>query len=57
MIDHEAAADHGGWLVLAIASPAVYLLLSVRYWFSSPSIGITIGGAAIYAGLLGHALT
>lgn len=57
LLDLEDAATHAGWLSLAIAAPAVYLALSVRYWFRSPTIGITVGGLAIYAGLIGHAIT
>lgn len=56
VVDLDAAASHVGWLSLAIAAPAVYLVLSVRYWFTSPSVGIAIGGALIYSGLLGHVM-
>lgn len=55
-IDLEQAASNPGWVVLAVAAPMTYLVLSMRYWFKNPTIGITVGGLAIYGGLIGHAL-
>jgi hypothetical protein len=54
--DLEGVSSNSAWLVLAVASPAVYLVLSIRYWFTDPSVGIAIGGALIYAGLIGQVL-
>lgn len=41
------------WVAAALALPAVYLLLSLRYWFDKPTQGIAFGTLLVYAGVLG----
>lgn len=54
LVDFEAAFGNLGWLLLALAVPPLYLLLSMRYWFRGPTVGITTGIALITAGILGE---
>lgn len=57
LVDFGAALDHTGWLVLALALPPVYLLISVRYWFRGPTTGICVGIVLIAGGIVGAWLT
>lgn len=56
LVDIEAAVANPGWLALAVVLPPLYLVLSIRYWFQGPTIGITVAMALIVAGLLGSTL-
>ena len=53
--DLAAVSDQPWFLVLTVVTPAIYLLLSVRYWFASPTRGITIGWVLLAVGTIGSA--
>ena len=53
LVDFDAAFDNPGWLILALALPPLYVLISVRYWFQGPTVGILICSGLITAGILG----
>ncbi len=54
--DLGAAVDRPWFLVLAVGVPGVYLLLSVRYWFASPTRGIALGWSLLIIGIVGTAV-
>ncbi len=55
-IDDLAAVSGQPWfLVLTIATPAIYLGLSIRFWFARPTRGITVGWILIAVGTIGSA--
>ena len=54
--DLDAATSQPLYLVLTLAVPAVYLVVSVRHWFARPTRAIAVGSALIAAGTLGSLL-
>ncbi|MEO0325730.1 MAG: hypothetical protein AAF447_22430 [Myxococcota bacterium] len=49
--DFDAALGDPWWVSLALIAPPVYLLLSIRYWFSSPTRAISVASACILVGI------
>ena len=49
--DLEGAVANPWWLAAALGLPPVFLLLSIRYWFKNPTVGITLAGALIWGGV------
>ena len=41
------------WVACAVVVPWVYLLLSVKYWFSKPTQGIAIAAILVNIGIIG----
>ncbi len=46
------ALDQSWFLLLVFVVPATYLVLSIRYWFRDPTVGITLGTVLIWAGAI-----
>ncbi len=56
-LNFPQALSQTWWLVLALVLPWLYLVLSVRYWFRSPTIGIGLAAALITLGIVLGAIT
>lgn len=54
--DLDAATSQPSYLVLTLGVPALYLCVSVRYWFARPTRGIAVGATFIAVGVLGSLL-
>ena len=46
------ALDQSWFLLLVFLVPATYLVLSIRYWFRDPTVGITLGTLLIWVGAI-----
>jgi len=55
--DFDAALGDARWVALALGAPVLYLVISVRYWFRAPTIGIAVAVAMIAIGVVGGALS
>lgn len=53
LTDFDAALDETWWIVLALAVPPIYLLLSIRYWFEKPTQAIAVGTLLTTVGIVG----
>ena len=51
--DLSAAVDQPWFLLLSIGVPGVYLFLSERYWFASPTRSIALGWLLLTVGVVG----
>jgi len=49
--DLPAALGDPAWVAFVACVPAIYLGISVRYWFDQPTTGIAVGTGLFYAGL------
>lgn len=51
LVDFDAAIGSPGWVVAAVVLPPTYLVISIRYWFREPTVGIAAAGSLIVAGV------
>lgn len=50
--DFDAALRSRIWLALALGLPPIYLVVSIKYWFSSPTRGIALAWLLITSGVV-----
>ena len=52
IVDVDAALESLWFVFFAVASPAIYLLLAVTYWFDKPRNAIALASLLIWAGVI-----
>ena len=57
LTDLDGALGDAWWVVLSLAVPPTYLVLSVRYWFEKPTQAIALGTALTTVGIIGGLAT
>ena len=52
LVDFDDAIGRWWWVATAFVAPAVYLVISIRYWFRNPTAGITLAAVLIWSGVI-----